>query len=195
MSQKVKFFLWAVLSVALVVGASVLYTMLIDTHEPEIAPIAATPPITSNSVENGDREEAVAAPDFEMYDFDMNSVNLSDFFGKPIVISFWTSWCPACRMNMPYFQSVYEDIGNEVQFLMVALVDGIRETIRTAENYIENGGYTFPVFYDTMGDGARGYQVASIPTTIFIDSDGNLAGRLVGRLNEERLREFIDEIK
>ena len=195
MSPKFKFFIGTALATALIVGASALYAVLIDRYEPANVLLTTQPPETSNNTEHNDQPEVIPAPDFEMYDTGMNLVNLSDFFGKPIVINFWASWCPPCRIEMPYFQTVYDDIGDEVQFLMISLVDGFRETIRTAENFISHYGYTFPVFYDTMGGAAIGYRVTSIPTTVFIDRDGNLAGRWVGVLNEEQLRQFISEIK
>jgi len=196
MSSKIKLLIAAVLSIVLIIGASVLYSELVDRHDVEVPDLASQVSVSDDIQDQGQPEtQAInTAPDFEMYDIDGNLVSLSDFFGRPIVINFWATWCPACRAEMPDFEAVYSDVGDEVQFLMVALVDGFRETIGTVDNFIENEGYTFPVFYDTTGSGGRAYQIISIPTTIFIDSHGNVAGRFTGILHEQQLRSFVDEL-
>jgi thiol-disulfide isomerase/thioredoxin len=61
-------------------------------------------------------------------DFEGNKIQLTDFIGKPIVLNFWASWCGPCRLEMPEFQAAFEDLGDEVTFMMVNLTDGDRET-------------------------------------------------------------------
>jgi thiol-disulfide isomerase/thioredoxin len=135
------------------------------------------------------------AQDFTVVDAEGNEVRLSDFTGQPVVINFWTSWCPSCRNAMPAFEMVYDSVGNEVKFMMVNLTDGRRETIATASRYIEDGGYSFPVYFDVNNDAGNAYAVRSIPTTVFIDSEGNIVGRSVmGAMTERALRERISEI-
>ena len=49
------------------------------------------------------------APDFQLQSLDGQSVSLSSFQGKPVLINFWATWCPPCRGEMPYIQQVYEE--------------------------------------------------------------------------------------
>ena len=59
------------------------------------------------------------ALDFTVQDWEGNMVKLSDFFGKPIVLNFWASWCGPCKMEMPDFNELYLELGEDVHFLMV----------------------------------------------------------------------------
>ncbi|MDQ9824562.1 TlpA disulfide reductase family protein, partial [Acinetobacter sp. 163] len=76
------------------------------------------------------------APDFTVYTVDGEAVKLSDYFGKPIVLNFWASWCGPCKMEMPEFNKMAETLDGEVQFLMVNMTDGSRETVETASQYV-----------------------------------------------------------
>lgn len=131
------------------------------------------------------------ATDFAVYDADGNLVNLSDYFGKPIVLNFWASWCPPCKSEMPEFETVYKELGETVQFMMVDLVDGSRETTELGAAHIEEQGYTFPVFYDSDQDAAKKYGITSIPTTVFINADGYIVTSARGAITELTLRQGI----
>ncbi|MBP3544577.1 MAG: TlpA family protein disulfide reductase, partial [Lachnospiraceae bacterium] len=72
--------------------------------------------------------EKVPAPDFTVIDAEGNEVKLSDMRGKPVVVNFWASWCGPCKMEMPEFEEVYKELGDEVHFMMVNLTDGWQET-------------------------------------------------------------------
>lgn len=137
----------------------------------------------------------VTAPDFTVYDLDGNPVSLSGFFGKPIVLNFWASWCGPCKMELPDFQETYDELGGEVQFLIVNLTDGSRETVETASAYLEEQGYTLPVYYDTQLSAATAYGVNAIPCTYFIDAQGRAVARSSGAINAETLQKGIDLIQ
>ena len=148
------------------------------------------------AVQSGENkvEEKDKAPDFTVVDLDNNDVKLSDFFGKPIVLNIWASWCPPCKAELPDFNKVYEQMGEEITFMMVDLVDGSRETKQKGEKYISEQGYTFPVYYDTKQEASYAYAVTSIPTTIFIDKNGYIITTAIGAIDEETLRKGIDMI-
>jgi len=134
------------------------------------------------------------APDFAMTDWDGNSLRFSDIIagGKPVVLNFWASWCHACRSEKPGFETVYRDLGAKVKFAMVGLVDGVRETVETGQRYIETNGFTLPVYFDTLREGAVAYGVRFLPTTVFIDANGYIITQTHGATDEETLRIAID---
>lgn len=139
-------------------------------------------------------EELVMAPDFTVYDAEGNEVNLSDFVGKPVVVNFWASWCGPCQMEMPDFDEKFKEYGEEVQFLMVNMTDGVQETLENAKKFAAESGYTFPVYYDTDIDAAMTYGVNSIPSTYFIDAEGHVIARAAGMIDAGTLQYGIEMI-
>ena len=132
----------------------------------------------------------VKAPDFTVMDTNGSNVKLSDMKGRPVVVNFWASWCPPCRAEMPHFEEAFVEMGSGVQFMMVNLTGG-GETREKADQFTASQGLTFPIFYDMTGEAARQYEVRAIPTTIFVDADGNLAGSSTGMLDKKNLMEGI----
>lgn len=134
------------------------------------------------------------APDFTVYNTDQVAVSLSDFIGKPVVLNFWASWCNPCKSEMPAFQAIYETYGQDVQFLMVNLTDGTYETQLSATTFIQQQGYTFPIFFDSYYSAVGAYNISSIPATFFIDAEGCLVAQASGRINAFQLQTYIQKI-
>jgi len=114
------------------------------------------------------------APQFTMLDINYNTVQLSDFYGKPIVLNFWASWCTACMRSSPIFNTLHQErqeMISDFHLLMVNILCGSRETRETLDYYLFSNNYTFPVFLDTQS-GFRNFGVTGIPTTIFICAHG-----------------------
>lgn len=133
------------------------------------------------------------ARNFLVLDQDGNTVTLSQFIGKPIVINFWASWCPPCKAELPDFEKAYKEYG-DVVFLMVNLTDGSRETVDSAKDFISQNGYTFPVYFDTEFSASYAYSLSSIPVTCFIDEEGNLVTSRVGMIDYDTLVDGIKKI-
>ena len=189
--------------VVLIGGAYVLYGRLsagagADNLSVQTPPSAQAPGETGAPQNSAAPEETVPpkveAPDFTVENADGEAVKLSDYVGKPIVLNFWASWCSPCKSEMPEFNAAWEELEGEVQFLMVNMTDGSRETVDTAKEYVEGEGFTFPVLFDTNSEAAIAYSAYSLPTTYFIDAEGYLVARAVGAIDGETLQKGLDLI-
>lgn len=170
-------------------GAYLLYTKFSEGFQPEQL---GTQQTDSSSEASG--QEKQLAPDFTVYDKDGREVQLSDYFGKPIVLNFWACWCGPCQSEMPEFDEKYRELAGNVEFLMVNMTDGNRETLEIASSYVNKEGFSFPVLYDQSIDAATTYSVYSLPTTYFIDKDGYLTAQASGAIDGETLQKGIDMI-
>ncbi len=197
MNEKKKTVILAVAAVVLIAGAAILYKFLSSGADDNLMP---GPQNDSSSSENSESKDAELnkAPDFTVTDKDGKEVKLSDFEGKPVVINFWATWCGFCRQEMPDFEEIYKEMGDDVVFMMVNATDNVRETVEQASEYIKKEGYSFPVYYDTLGEAAYSYGVSSLPVTYFIDSEGYAVTYARGALSKEILLKgigFITEEK
>ncbi len=161
------------------------------TSEPTLEPTPEPTPQTTPDPANNTDTNVNKAPDFTVYTATGDEVHLSDFVGKPVILNFWASWCGPCKSEMPLFQEMYDTYGEEITFMVVNLTDGYSETVETAQAYIDEAGYTFPVYFDTEQDAAYTYYVMSIPTTYFIDAEGNLIAYGQGALSEESFKQGL----
>lgn len=118
-------------------------------------------------------------------DFDLSKSN------KPVLMNFWATWCPPCRMEMPGLQSLYEEYSDRVDFVMINL----GETKETVQDFlVENEFYTFPIGYDTNNYYGNKFVMTSIPTTFIIGKDKKLKNYIIGARPEEQFREYIEEV-
>ena len=145
------------------------------------------------AVEGEDESAPQPAPDFTVYDAEGNEITLSALMdGKPTVLNFWASWCGPCRSEMPHIQEAYERLGGEVSFVMINMTDGQRETQESAEEYMAESGWTFPIYFDSDYDAAMTYGAYSLPQTYFIDAEGRLIAAARGSMSAEVLQSGID---
>lgn len=179
-----------ILVIVLFIGAGFLYKNLSKKYTAEKT--MSTQGEKSNTSEKSFGESNKKAPDFKITDMNGKEVSLSEFFGKPIVLNFWASWCPPCKAEMPHFQKAFKE-NTDVQFLMVNA--SYNDTESSVKAFLENGGYTFPVLTDKRGLAFRAYNVSSLPTTYFIDKNGKVISHTVGMLLEQRLADGIKAIK
>lgn len=207
MKKNKTFILLAVLLVILIGGAGFFYNKLSSAYKTDT--LTETSQAAENETESEETEDsqtsseetdsdenaAETAPDFTMTNASGEEIKLSDFFDKPVVLNFWASWCGPCKSEMPHFEDAYQKYGEDINFVIVNLTDGARETVENASDFIEEQGYTFPLYFDTNTEGAMTYGTYSIPVTYFIGADGVPVAQANGALDAATLQKGLDMIQ
>ncbi|MCA1023165.1 TlpA family protein disulfide reductase [Halobacillus litoralis] len=140
-------------------------------------------------------QQGGAAPDFTLETLDGETVSLSDFKGKKVFLNYWATWCPPCREEMPEMQRFQEAHGDEVVILAVNGT-GSEKSVEKVEDFVQDGGYTFPVLLDQELSLNQNYQIISIPTTYFIGTDGIIQEpRIVGPMTYEDMEKMKNALK
>jgi len=119
------------------------------------------------------------APDFSLKTTKDKSVTLSDLKGKVVVVDFWATWCPPCRLSLPHIQKLSEDKDKFKEGLRVLAVNA-REGKDKIDPFLEKNKYTFAVPMDSSGSAMGAYGVRGIPTTVVIGRDGSVKAVFVG---------------
>ncbi len=121
--------------------------------------------------------EKKETPQFELEDLSGNKVSLKDYKGKIVFLNFWASWCPACRIEMPSMEKLWQKFKDK-DFVIVAVDLG--EPKEKVLSFIKQNKLTFPVLLDKKQKTMRPYQITAIPTTYIIDRDGKIIGKAIG---------------
>lgn len=117
------------------------------------------------------------APDFCLPTWDdRNIVCLHDLRGKVVLLSFWVTWCAACQADLPKKQVLHRSITHpDFAFLTINVTGREAEPSRVSA-FLKKAGYTFPVLKDDGRKTYDAYGITSVPATVLIDREGNLAG-------------------
>lgn len=134
------------------------------------------------------------APDIQLRDSMDNPIALTDFEGKIVVLNFWASWCPPCKAEMPALQDLQNQFPDDLVVLAVHMTS--QDSLEAGKAFITAEGLKFAVGYDTQGQAARLYQIRSMPTTFFIDSQGEIKDIVLGGpLSIAQLKSRIEMIR
>ncbi|CAA6801741.1 MAG: Peroxiredoxin [uncultured Thiotrichaceae bacterium] len=114
------------------------------------------------------------APDFKEVTLANNTVSLSDYSGKPLLLYFWASWCPYCNFE----QSSISDLSKDWQVLTIAYQSG--DAVKVAAFAKENGIDTWPIIVDEDSSLAKKYGVRAVPATYIIDGNGKIRLKTAG---------------
>ncbi|QJD85522.1 TlpA family protein disulfide reductase [Cohnella herbarum] len=172
--------------VILLVGTAILYTLLDSTERAANSPEERA----ASGAEVGARK-AQLAPEFELTDLEGNSVKLSDYRGKTVLLNFWATWCRVCQAEMPHVEKLYRQYKDQdVIILSVNATSQERDVQRVAQ-YANKELLSFPIVLDEEGDVLKRYKVTAYPTTYIIDPSGVIQDRYLGAISYESMKKAV----
>jgi len=118
------------------------------------------------------------APDFSLKDADGAVIRLSDYRGKVVLLNFWATWCPPCRVEIPWFEQFQRTYGSQGFAVIGVSMD--EDGWNAVRPYMESNKISYRI---VIGDRALAQKyggVASLPETLLIDRDGRIAARHAG---------------
>ena len=104
-------------------------------------------------------------------------VSLNDFRGKIVFLNFWTTWCYACRIEMPDMEKLHQKFKNK-DFAMVSI--NIQESVSQVNQFFEDFKLTFTALLDSDGEVGAHFMITAIPTTFILDKEGIIIGKVMG---------------
>lgn len=122
------------------------------------------------------------APDFTVTTIDGKSITLSDYTGKVMLLNFFATWCPPCRMEMPDFNEIAAEYAENVQ--VIAINVG-REPVSKVKEFVKEQGLIFPVAMDDGRIGNMYGPMPGIPVTVVINKDFDIEKRYIGMRSKE----------
>ena len=131
------------------------------------------------------------APGLILTTFKGNTISLEDLRGKPVVINFWASWCPPCRIEAALIERTWRAYKNRG---LIFLGVNIQDREEDALNYIREFDITYPNGPDPTGEISIDYGVSGLPVTFFVSRDGEVVRRWVGAIEKRVLTGSIEEI-
>jgi len=117
------------------------------------------------------QEPLYLAPDFTVEDLKGNSVSLSDYKGKPVIIMFWTVSCDICKSEIKALSKRYDEVKNSgVDFMMIDVADPKYRV----ENFLSAYGIKFEPLLDKEARAAMAYEIPGVPTYYVINKGGEI---------------------
>ncbi|MBP8002383.1 MAG: redoxin domain-containing protein [Chloroflexi bacterium] len=164
-------------------------------NQPTFNPDAAafSTPVTSAAApilsEVDTLEVGAAAPNFIAADLDGNPVELSELQGQPVILNFWATWCAPCRLEMPELEATYKTYQDDGLVILAINREETPDVIRPF--FYDEMGLTFTPLIDETGLVANLYTVLVMPTTYFVNAEGEITAIHRGPLTQNQLEDYL----
>ena len=140
----------------------------------------------------GSRQAQMPAPDFKLQDLQGQILSLGDFKGKVVLLNFWATWCPPCRAEIPDFVEAYNQYKDKGMVIIGLSVDQM--SAEDLLSFVAGHKMSYPIAFATQ-DVIEDYKPGNyIPSTIFIDKQGQIRHKKVGAISKEELLKVFDQL-
>ncbi len=134
------------------------------------------------------------APNFTLATPDGQTVSLSDYAGKVVLVNFWATWCPSCITEMPEYEQIYQQFGRGKDNFVVLGINFQESPVQVSQ-YANGLGLSFPVLVDADGSvTSRQYQVIGMPASFIIDPQGQIFYQHLGPMSGDTLQAKLAEL-
>ena len=134
------------------------------------------------------------APDFTLKTLDGGEASLAQFRGQPVLINFWASWCPPCRLEMPDLVRAYEAHKAE-GFVLLGINLTFQDSLPDVRAFVQEFHMTFPVLLDEKGEVTQSlYRLMGLPLSVFVNREGIIVRVQIGAMTGEQIDQFVAEI-
>jgi len=140
---------------------------------------------------SGPPEVGETARDFVLNDTNGQPVELDDFRGRPVILNFWATWCPPCRLEMPDLQAAYER--HQADGLVILAINREETAVAVRDFFYDGLDLTFTPLLDETGDVSRLYGVVNYPTSVFVNGDGVVTAVHLGLMTKEQIEDYLAE--
>lgn len=116
--------------------------------------------------------------------------------GKPIIISFWATWCKPCNRELNAIKEVYEDWQEETGVKLIAIsIDDARSASRV-KPHVDGNGWDYEVYLDQNQDLKRAMNVVNVPHTFILNGQGEIVWQHTSYVegSEEEMIEKVREL-
>ncbi|MEZ4705856.1 MAG: redoxin domain-containing protein [Caldilineaceae bacterium] len=128
-----------------------------------------------------------SAPQFTGTALDGSPIDLAQQRGQPVMLTFWSPDCFACREELPALQALANDANTNMQLITVVS----RMDAQEVAQFAAAQGLTFSILVDPSGAIAQQYEVSGIPFTYFIDQNGQIDQAVIGAGPEGELQSNV----
>jgi peroxiredoxin len=135
------------------------------------------------------------AVDFELLDATGKKVTLSDFRGKRVLLNFWATWCPPCRVEMPHLQKFYHEFKDSGVVVLGVNLTSTESSVQKVKLFAEEQEIQFPILLDERGEIMQTYRIRAYPTTFIIDSTGKVQEIFIGAIDYETMKGTMKDIQ
>jgi len=128
------------------------------------------------------------APDFRVTEINGRAISLASLKGKIVIVDFWATWCPPCRLEVPIFNELKKKYqGRNLEIVAVSLDDSADEV----RKFLRRTPLNYTVVHGDEAIISQFGEIAALPTTFFLDREGNIRKKHIGFMDQTAFEEEI----
>lgn len=176
-------------TVARSIALTALLLALIGTYA-ERWELDARPSGSMSRAESGFVRVGDTAPAFQTVDLAGTATSLQEYRGRVVVLNFWATWCPPCRVEMPELDAYQAEMGDRVTILGIDMGEPPGAILPFVHQY----GLRFPILLDETGTIAASYGITGLPTSLIVDRSGIVRERVTGAMTRDTLARRVERL-